>query len=388
MTKRILLLGARGPATLALCRLLGKEGHAVSVFDSVHPAIAFSSKYVQKTFVGPAPCVNVVKFAEYLSEIIVQHAIDLVVPTCEEIFYFSKIKPYLPKQCRYFCDAFSKLEKLHNKYVFSQLTETFQIRAPHTILIQDADDLSKISLNNYVLKPSFSRFGEETVLHPSEKDKSRVLNTLDKKWIAQKRVDGEELCAFAISQDGRLISCVVYHPKYRYKTGAGVFFERKQCFEINQFCSEIVRELNFTGQISFDFIRSYCGEIYVLECNPRLTSGIHLFSEKARLSAAYVDSTNSSFIEPDGPNASIKLVMLLTFGKQARCVGLKKTILDFWLSKDIICETKDFFPTIYQLYCLVFMSLKALLRGESIEKTSTSDIEWNGDAIELVNYKN
>lgn len=38
---------------------------------------------------------------------------------------------------------------------------------------------------------------------------------------------------------------------------------------------------NLSGMFGFDFIEEANGTTYVIECNPRATSGIHLFGNKA-----------------------------------------------------------------------------------------------------------
>ena len=59
--------------------------------------------------------------------------------------------------------------------------------------------------------------------------------------------------------------------------GATTVFQCEQVKSIETWVSAFVKKLNFSGQIAFDFIQTKDGEVYPIECNPRLTSGIHLF---------------------------------------------------------------------------------------------------------------
>lgn len=59
-----------------------------------------------------------------------------------------------------------------------------------------------------------------------------------------------------------------------FKTRIFTAFQLFQCEPVNEVVCTIVSKLNFTGNISFDFIKR--DEKYLLiECNPRITSAIH-----------------------------------------------------------------------------------------------------------------
>lgn len=47
--------------------------------------------------------------------------------------------------------------------------------------------------------------------------------------------------------------------------------------EIYEWVRQFVQATGFSGQVGFDFIETEDGQLYAIECNPRATSGIHLF---------------------------------------------------------------------------------------------------------------
>jgi hypothetical protein len=50
-----------------------------------------------------------------------------------------------------------------------------------------------------------------------------------------------------------------------------------------------VSRTQFSGQIAFDFIESAEGQVWAIECNPRTTSGIHLFADMPGITSAFTD---------------------------------------------------------------------------------------------------
>ena len=54
-------------------------------------------------------------------------------------------------------------------------------------------------------------------------------------------------------------------------------FEQVQHEGTRAWVEHFVRTVRFSGQIGFDFIEDVTGQVHAIECNPRATSGIHLF---------------------------------------------------------------------------------------------------------------
>ncbi|MFX4282809.1 hypothetical protein ACOL3J_11110, partial [Aliarcobacter butzleri] len=80
-----------------------------------------------------------------------------------------------------------------------------------------------------------------------------------------------------ICQDEVVISHVIYKPKYLLNQAASTYFEYYDDRRLDDFIKKFAQNTNYTGQVAFDFIDD--GEdIYILECNPRATSGLHLIS--------------------------------------------------------------------------------------------------------------
>ncbi len=103
-----------------------------------------------------------------------------------------------------------------------------------------------------------------------------VLNSAD--WIVQEFIEGEEICAYSIWDNGVMKACCFYRPDIRFGKGASIYFESADYPELEKRIQTFGESMNYQGQLSFDFIEKN-GKYYVLECNPRATSGAHLFSD-------------------------------------------------------------------------------------------------------------
>ena len=64
---------------------------------------------------------------------------------------------------------------------------------------------------------------------------------------------------------------------------------------------EFVKELNLTGQISFDFIQTEGGTVYPIECNPRTHSAITMFYNHPGLANAYLKDSEDDNQAPIVP---------------------------------------------------------------------------------------
>jgi hypothetical protein len=161
--------------------------------------------------------------------------------------------------------------------------------------------------------------------------------------------------------------------------GASINFEHNEISVVFDWISELVKKLNYTGQIAFDFIKSNDGKIYVIECNPRLTSGIHLFNN-----TDIVDAFLSDPIKVLKPKENCKYMLalaMLVYGLPSAIFTkkLKEWLQVFCSAKDVIWESKDPLPFIHQFFLLFDFVIIAIKNKIKIIEVSTMDIEWNGE---------
>ena len=159
---KILFTGGRAPATLELVRNFGQNGWDVYVADSISPVLSEFSKYTKSFYKISSPRHTEPLFVADLIEIINANKIDILLPTCEEIFWISKNKKEILDNCnvRIICDDIEKLSLLHNKYRFIEFVKAEGILSPETFIYDGKNNFIK----KFVIKPVFCRFGEDVII--------------------------------------------------------------------------------------------------------------------------------------------------------------------------------------------------------------------------------
>jgi hypothetical protein len=167
-----------------------------------------------------------------------------------------------------------------------------------------------------------------------------------------------------------------------------------------------------SGQLAFDFIRNDTGfspRIYVLECNPRATSGIHLLAngrsepEARQLLRSFLWGENSENASPPGitagaPPAMVASAMLMFAappalagtlrdqrGSKLRASGKSMaTFGDHWsAARDVVYRSDDVLPALGQIAGFAEFACRAFRKRESLLVATTADIEWNGELLGL-----
>ncbi|MGB1242721.1 MAG: ATP-grasp domain-containing protein [Chitinophagales bacterium] len=385
----ILLTGARAPATLHLARLLHKAGCKVFVADTFLAHAAGYSNVVSQNLLIPSPTHDFEAFRQKIISIIIEFQIDFLVPTCEEVFYISMLQDELQKHTQVFTSPIEVLKVLHSKYDFVQLLTKLHLPSPQTFIATNQQELEayRQNLKQYVLKPEYSRFADKIVI---DSDGHLLKQRIDfevspsKKWVVQSYIEGAHFCSYSIVKKGKLLAHTVYPVGYRVKQGAALYFTHIDIPEIETAIRSIAQELNYTGHLAFDFIHSNIDNLYyAIECNPRLTSGIHLFEDSQKLAYIFTQPSPSFASKPlYGASDSQWMIsfglLLYALPKVKSIKEMKNLFLDIKRAKDVVFSWKDLKPFIKQFSSLYHFYRLSRQEGISLLEASTYDIEWNG----------
>lgn len=374
-----LVLGARAPAALEICRGLAAGGHRVVAADSMAMPVARWSRHVSSYHRIPAANSGT-HYAAALARIVDREGIDRIVPTCEEVFHLAMARESLPPTCDVLADDICKLRLLHDKYTFTKAAEGCGIGIPRTLLIRSwrrlADSWEREMTDvDLVYKRCFSRFAEGTLVKPKIDAVNRLRPSPTEPWVAQEFIPGEEVCCYAVAVEGRVTAIACYRPLHRAGKGAGICFGPVVSEQIDGFVSRFVAKHAFTGQISFDFILSPERGAFVLECNPRATSGAHLLPRNADWDGIFSGTVDGT-VQAANDKAMVGLAMA-TYGLSS-VRGIWRAARDFIASKDVILRRGDAMPAVGQLFATAETLLRATRAGISPLAATTSDIEWNG----------
>lgn len=375
----ILLTGGRAPATLDLARAFHRAGHTVFMAESLRGHLSQPSAAVKANFVLPAPRQETEAFVVALRNIIEAYQIELLIPTCEEVFHIAKGLGSLP--CRVFTEPLARLDGYHNKWKFVVKAGERDLRVPESMLIMRQDDLlyAYAHWSRLVFKPVYSRFAARTLILPPLKEALATL-TFDEPWIAQEYIEGQHFCSYSVCHNGRITAHAVYPTVFTAGQGATIAFQPVEHPAIYEWVQTFVDYYKVTGQMAFDFIQTTDGHVTALECNPRATSGLHLLTENPQ----FVDSFLYADIPCVTPYARTSRMLgtaMLMYGLPD---ALKSGNFSAWLktffhSDDVVLDFRDPLPFLLQWRSILSYVRLGRRQGISALEASTFDIEWNGE---------
>jgi hypothetical protein len=405
----VLLTNGRFPVTLDLARQLYAAGHNVFVVDPMEYHVCKFSRAVKQSYYSPAPSVDPPGYIKTVKEAVQKSEIDLIIPLHEEIFYLASCKD---KEIldRLFAPKFDILYRLHNKWTFSALMLELGFDVPEAHLCKSSDDVRALDKSKeWAVKPILGR-GSTGVhhLHRDRKDEDLpTINVSDEiPHIAQEWIRGKRYCTYGVFREGEMQALGIYPVLETLDGSSSVYFQAVKHTGIHDYIQRIAQTLKITGQLAFDFVetefesedkdldhetdRGSSGSVTVaqegagsnfstkfqprlitIECNPRATSGIHLWSRSPLLARVLTSGIRSPYVP--APNAinhaepSIPLKVLIAEPDSGRQVGpgmlmwehknanfkryiehMKRLIL----ARDVVFSWSDICPVLVQPFLL------------------------------------
>jgi hypothetical protein len=356
----ILITGARAPIALELARSMAAAGHKVIMGDCQRFTVARWTNTIAKYVLFPSPGLATKAFVAALQQTIETEHVDHLIPTCEEAFYISRYKESF--SCKVWTAPFGLMNELHNKWTFIQMAKSY-FTIPQTREASVFNDWD--NCDQYVFKKKYSRFGTSVIIGGCEQECAEVKACLHD-WIVQEKIQGTEVCVYSVWDEGKLKAFACYHPLYRYGKGAGIFFEPVKNEKIRNSVKAIGAAICYHGQLSFDIIIK--DEIpYVLECNPRGTSGAHLLNRS--LAAAFFESGTV----PENLNGDYCIAYAMLLKHPLRYFRKRER-----RAKDVICSPTDLAPFFLQALSILEILYLKITRNQTLLQATTGDIEWNG----------
>ncbi|MCW4454429.1 hypothetical protein OK348_06435 [Flavobacterium sp. MXW15] len=376
----VLITGARAPIALDLARRFHAHGWRVHVADSVPAHAAGASRAVAGRHRIAPPRHAPEAFAADLSRLVHEHRIDLLLPTCEEVFYVAHLRHRLPAQLRVLADDFDRLRSLHSKWEFLALARAAGLPVPDSARVASLAEARDWTAGRaVVLKPEFSRFGVHVRLYPHGIPADAAPLPDGQPWVVQQLCAGTEYCSYAVAERGRLLAHAVYQPRHRLRRSASYYFAPAAPPGLREHAAALVAQLGCSGQVAFDWIVAGDGRAHVIECNPRGTSGLHLFAPGDALPRALAGD-GDGVLEPGHRRAAMLApLMYLDALPRALAAGrLAQWHADLRAGDDVLARPGDRAPLPATLRDLGHYGLQAARRRISLRAASTADIEWDG----------
>jgi len=298
------------------------------------------------------------------------------------VFFVARHHQQLAAHTRVFTEPLDVLDPLHHKHSFQLRCAGLGIRTPRTALVCDKAELQAAlpGFPAYLLKPAYSRFATQIITNCGPRAGQLPLEscrpTPARPWLIQHYIAGESVCSYSTLHGGHVTAHCAYITPRKVNHGSGVQFEAIDGAETLAIVRRIGADLGYTGQLSLDFIRGEDG-LYLLECNPRATSGVHLLNPAALL-GGLTHPDQPTWVEPAGRRRQLTLALLASGPAEPR--GWPTLLRDAARVPDVIFDHSDPLPALAQLRAA--LSFAALSRRKRIGLVAamTDDIEWNGEA--------
>lgn len=365
----ILLTGTRAPVALDLARAFAACGHTVHGVDSLRSAV--TGGMLASFTLCASPRRTPDAFAGDAEAVVDRLRPDLIVPLCEEVFYWAQLAG--PKGWPLFAPDLATLMRLHSKFAFVELARSLGLDAPETKRLQGDSVIQ--NTDRSVFKPEFSRFGARLMIRP---DRPPSDHDPANPWLQQAYIPGEDVCLYAIARNGRLRAFSAYRSAWRTRGRASYYFE-PITGDLNQqlmnIASRITGALRLTGQIACDLRLDNDGRPWLIECNPRATSGLHLLAHDPQaLVAAFVDD-DGDLLEAAPQPACVGPAMIVSgLPRALRQRRLRHWQADLSRARDVMTGVR------WRAFAgAIGLMARAALAGQDLQTFLTADMECNRD---------
>ena len=378
MARTILLTLGRLPKGLELARNLHQAGHTVLIADPFSWHLSKPSRAVAKSFAVPAPAHDQEAYLEALTVIVRDHDVDLIIPVSEEVMHVSLLAARLPAGVTLLAEPSDAMRALHDKLEFIGLCERYGLDAPTTYSGDDPQAEAFAAETDIVVKARLGCSGAG--LHFLDKGQGLPEAFQSDAWVVQQRKRGPEISTLSFCRDGRILGHVVYRGLIMSGTVAVCFERVDDAGAVDAWVSAFVEASGYSGFIAFDFICDETGAPWPLECNPRLTSGVH-FMNAGDLATLV---TGGALDHPvrmkpqkrfqEGHTAlTMAYAHIFTPSKFARMLKAIAT------SRDVLWSSKD--PLVFPLMTPMSWPVlkQVMFQGRTFGEAATSDIAWLPD---------
>ncbi|KAA8909400.1 hypothetical protein FN846DRAFT_942609 [Sphaerosporella brunnea] len=367
---RILLTNGRFPVSLDLARQLRLLSHTiVIVADPMHYHVCKFSRSTKKSYQVPAPRVDAGGYIQSILSIIREEKIDLIIPMHEEIFYLAESRePEIVN--RLFAPPWEILLRLHNKFSFAEWLRSVGLLTPVSHLCRSRADVERLlqAPGEWAVKPVFGR-AARNVYHLRQGDK--IPDSCDvgegNHYIAQQWLTGQRYCSYMVIRAGRVQAFCLYPVQDTIDGSSCVYFRSIAHPAVEEYCTRIAAALPGVGaQLAFDFIEVPGQPVVAIECNPRATSGIHLFSGTPLLAQALVSGppapppsaeaapayTTFTVVPPLGAKRQLAPGMLMWQKSERGVKAYLEHMGRLMGSKDVVFSKSDLLPSLMQPFLL------------------------------------
>ena len=297
-------------------------------------------------------------------------------PVSEEAMHVAALKRVLPKHVRFYGMDQDVLLGVHNKLGFVQMAAGYGLDVPLTWRGDQPEAAALAAEQDFVVKPLFSCSGQGMSI--LGRGSAIEWHATPAAYLVQEFVQGLVRSTFSLAHEGRVQVTVVYRGTVMSGTVA-VAFECVEVPVISQWVETFVRRSGWSGSISFDFVLDADGRPHSIECNPRMTSGVH-FVEPDDLAPtiAEPDSARPVRLRQHRRLQQFYPCLTETQGSLLQRRGFARNLHHLLRSRDVTWSWRDPLPLLLMPLTSYQILRKTIFRGQSMGEAATEDIAWFG----------
>ena len=346
------------------------------VADPLKRQLCSVSRHVAKNYQVTAPNTDLIAWEQEILNIIEREQITDLIPASEEVCHVANLASRIPHHVRYVGPSASWVAKWHDKLSFVNHAIDRGVTAPSVFTTADPEARALRRHTECVLKPRRGCSGTAVSFIPSGSTPPPPSDDM----LLQRRVNGTHLCTLSWIDGGRVKATASYRGSTHSGTVAVGFQSAPTPFSVKQWIDRFIAGTNATGFVSFDFILDKSGIPWGIECNPRLSSGVH-FIDEAWLGAAVMGTAvTAAPISPAGRRAQWSYSTLTEAYKRLVRFQLPELIRcwrDLLVSRDVVWSWRDPLPFLLMTpLCWEFI-WRSIRERMPIGDASQCDIAWH-----------
>ncbi|MFK7888522.1 MAG: ATP-grasp domain-containing protein [Gammaproteobacteria bacterium] len=371
-SKTVLITLGRLPKALELTRGLKRAGCRVIVAEPFDWHVCRLSNSVDACYSLPAPTTDPAGYRRELLELIERENVDLVVPVSEETLHVLDAKVDAPSHVSFYSPSRETIVSLHDKLRFSQDARDAGFDVPETWSAQDPRAKALALRTDVIVKPAHGCSG--VGVRHVRAGQSFEAEVGD---IVQRFVEGRHVSTFTIAHEGDCRETVMYEATLLSGSVAVCFRRVDHLPAVTRWVQEFVAARELSGFVSFDFIVDAEQTAWAIECNPRMTSGVHFLRCQDVAQAILQPAVNAPIeLRKKAHFQQFYPALTETYKKVFSTRTFLRRTRTIWSARDVVFSWRDLKPFFLMTPASWPILRQTLFDQVGFGEAATRDIIW------------